>query len=73
MIKLTDRQKDYIAKKLAAHFDEDNKPRACSCNGFDCGDIGCAIWWRMFLDRDKEDIIKMLDIYFMAIEIVERR
>jgi hypothetical protein len=73
-MKLTNVERNYISKKLAAHFNEDTEySRVCACSGFECGDLGCAIWWGMFLDRDKEDITKMLDIYFMAIEIAERK
>lgn len=54
---------DEVAKKLAEHYGE-QRQRECGCIGLSCHDLGCSLWWRLFIIQNTaEDIYKMVNNY----------
>lgn len=57
---------DHLALQLTKIFG-DGEPRGpCACIGFDCGNIGCEIWWRHFLSLSDVCIHRMVEAYKVA-------
>lgn len=67
---MTNVKKKYLAKTLAGMFPENIPTGPCACVGTECTQLGCNLFWEMFLS-DPNHIRKALELYIKAKEIMK--